>query len=384
MSTSSRSFSYFGWDSWWCRALVSGVAVVAGGCGPERAPETRPDAGRVDGIGGGAAGMATLHPRETRLRNLRQITFGGENAEAYWAPGGDQLILQSKRPPFECDQIFVVPIGADGSPGQARLVSTGRGKTTCSYFLKGGDRVLYSSTHLADAACPEEPDRSEGYVWALFPGFDVFTAQADGSGLRRITDTPRYDAEATVCPVTGEIVFTSLREGDLELYVMDSEGKNVRRLTNRVGYDGGAFFSADGSKIVWRAYYPETEDELADYRRLLARDLIRPTTLDVWVMDRDGTNVRRVTNNGKANFCPFFHPDGERIIFASNIDDPKGREFDLYLVREDGSELERVTYNETFDGFPMWSGDGKRLAFASNRNARVRGETNVFVADWVE
>ncbi len=318
-------------------------------------------------------------PGERRLRNIRQLTFGGENAEAYFSFDDARLIFQSTRPPFACDQIFTMKV--DGS--DVRLVSTGKGRTTCAYFFPAGDRILYSSTHLASPDCPPRPDYSRGYVWALYDSYDIFSAKPDGSDLRRLTDTPGYDAEATISR-DGRVVFTSVREGDLDIYTMDLGGKNVRRLTSEVGYDGGAFFSPDGTKIVYRAHHPRTEAELADYRALLAQGLIRPMRLEIFVMNADGSEKRQVTSLGAASFAPYWHPDGKRIIFASNVHDPRGRNFDLYLVNLDGSGLERVTFEETFDGFPMFSHDGKRLVFASNRNAKQRGETNIFIADWVE
>ncbi|HEU0005492.1 MAG TPA: hypothetical protein VFS12_05815 [Terriglobia bacterium] len=316
---------------------------------------------------------------EKHLKNLRQLTSGGENAEAYFSFDGKKLIFQSTRTGWPCDQIYVMNI--DGSSVQQ--VSTGKGRTTCAYFLKDGKRFLYSSTHLGSAECPPKPDYSRGYVWPIDKNFDIFLSDFKGK-LTRLTETPGYDAEATVSPDGKKIVFTSVRDGDLELYSMNIDGTGVRRLTHRVGYDGGAFFSHDGRKIVYRASYPADEKAKARYQALLAEHLVEPRQLDLYVMDADGSNPVQVTNNRAANFCPFFHPDGKRIIFASNVSDPKGRNFDLYIVNLDGTGLEQITFNETFDGFPMFSPDGKRLAFASNRNARQPGETNVFIGEWQE
>ncbi len=337
-------------------------------------------------------------PQEIHLRHVRQLTFEGENAEAYFSSDDRRLIFQASRPGVPCDQIFVMDV--DGS--DERMVSTGEGKTTCAFFFPGGQRILYSSTHLADPNCPPRPDYSlrlrsgqaRGYVWPVYEGYDIFLARADGSGLRRLTAAPGYDAEATISSDGAKVVFTSMRNGDLDLYVMEASGSNVRRLTHEVGYDGGAFFSPDGTKIVYRAYHPTDSQEIADYRSLLREGLIRPTTLEIWVMDADGSNKRQLTSNGAANFAPYWHPDGKRIIFASNLRDPRGRNFDLYLINEDGTGLERVTYSPVFDGFPMFSHDGRKLVWASNRqpeagapgahNARRRGDTNIFIADWVE
>lgn len=321
-----------------------------------------------------------LDPREKRLANIRQLTFGGENAEAYFSSDGDRLIFQSKRDGRECDQIYTMHV--DGT--DIRMVSTGSGATTCAYFFPKGDRILYSSTHLAGDKCPPKPDYSRGYVWAIHPSFDIFTARPDGSRVRRLTNTPGYDAEATISRDGQKIAFTSIRNGDLDIYTMDADGRNVRQLTNELGYDGGPFFSADGKQIVYRAHHPKTPEAIALYKQKLAENVIEPAVFEIWVMNSDGSNKRQITNLGAASFAPFFFPDGKRIIFASNLDDPKGRNFDLYKINVDGSGLERITYNETFDGFPIFSPDGKKLAFASNRNAKVRGDTNIFMADWLE
>ena len=319
-------------------------------------------------------------PQEKHLRNIRQLTFGGENAEAYFSSDGKKLIFQSTRDGRECDQIYTMNI--DGS--DARMISTGDGRTTCSYFFPSGKRILYSSTHLGAKACPPRPDFSKGYVWAVYDTFDIFTANPDGSGLKQLTNTPGYDAETTITRDGKKLVFTSKRDGDLDVYTMDANGKNVKRLTNELGYDGGPFWSYDGKQIVYRAYHPQTEKEKSDYVALLKQNLIRPTVLDIWVMNSDGSNKRQVTHLNKASFAPYFFPDGKRIIFSSNVADPKGRDFDLYLIKSDGTGMERITYNDTFDGFPMFSPDGRKLVFASNRNARTRGDTNIFIADWVE
>ncbi|HEY0513911.1 MAG TPA: M20/M25/M40 family metallo-hydrolase, partial [Thermoanaerobaculia bacterium] len=322
-----------------------------------------------------------LDPREVHLVDLRQITRGGENAEAYWAPDSRELVLQSTHPPYACDQIFRTP--ADGS-GPLTLVSTGKGRTTCSYFTADGQRILYSSTHLTEPACPPPPDRSHGYVWQIDPNYEIFSVRPDGSDPIRLTDNHAYDAETTVCPKDGSLIFTSTRDGDLELYRMDADGRNVRRLTDAPGYDGGAFFSPDCSQIVWRASRPKNPAELADYRQLLARGLVRPTQLEIWTANADGSDARQVTYLNAASFAPSFLPSGRRILFASNYGDPKGREFDLWAIDLDGTGLERITWTPGFDGFPLVSPDGTHIAFASNRNGTQPGETDVFVARWVE
>jgi Tol biopolymer transport system component len=326
---------------------------------------------------GEITGLVT-DPREVHLANVQQLTFGGENAEAYWSADGKRLIFQSKHGDMGCDQIFTM--NADGH--DVRRVSNGDGRCTCSYFFPDGKRVLYASTQLAAKECPPPPDYSKGYIWKLYAGYEIFTANPDGSDIQRITNHPGYDAEATISPDGATIVFTSLRDGDLDLYTMRPDGSKVKRITKELGYDGGAFFSRDGKRLVWRASRPKGDGEIAAYRELLAHDEIKPMTLELYVGDADGKNARQVTHNGAANFGPYFFPDGKRIIFASNSADPKGRDFDLWIVNDDGTGLERVTYNDSFDGFPMFSPDGKKLVFASNRNGKERGETNLFLADW--
>jgi Tol biopolymer transport system component len=340
----------------------------------------------VFGLGGagplaGQSQDASLpDPRESHLRNIRQLTLSGENAEAYFSADGTKLIYQSRAQGEGCDQIYTL----DLATGETRLVSTGSGRTTCSYYYPSGDRILYASTHHWDSACPAPPDMSQGYVWALYPTYDIFAADPDGSNLVQLTETWGYDAEATFSPVEDLVVFTSMRDGDLEIYTMRGDGSDVRRLTHKLGYDGGPFFSPDGTKIVYRSGYPATEEERADYRLLLAQGLIRPSALEVYVMDVDGSNQIQVTDNGAANFGPYFHPSGEKILFSSNLGDPQGREFDIYMVNVDGSGLEQITYTAGFDGFPMFSPDGRYLVFGSNRNESHPGNTNVFIAEWVE
>jgi Tol biopolymer transport system component len=316
---------------------------------------------------------------EKHLANIKQLTHGGENAEAYFSADGKRLVFQSTRAGVPCDQIFTINIDGTGE----RRVSTGTGRTTCGYFDAGGDDVIFASTHETAAACPPKPSYARGYVWPVYDSYQIYRAKADGSGLTRLTNSPGYDAEATIAP-DGLITFTSVRDGDMEIYSMKGDGSGVRRLTNRPGPDGGPFFSWDGQQIAFRGKQLEAGAEIDDYRALLKQALWRPTELELFVMDRDGRNTRQVTKLGGANFAPSWHPDGKRLIFASNIHDPKGRDFDLYLINLDGTGLERVTFNATFDGFPMFSPDGRRLVFASNRNAKTEGETNVFIADWLQ
>lgn len=323
----------------------------------------------------------TLHDeRESHLADVRQMTFGGENAEAYWSPDGQELVFQSNRPPFGCDQIFRMPVS---DPAALTMVSTGKGRTTCAYFTADAERIIYSSTHASLEQCPATPDMSQGYVWPIYDTYQIYSVKPDGTDLQALTDTSGYDAEATVCSKDGSIIFTSMRNGDLDLYRMDADGGNVTQLTDTPGYDGGAFYSADCSKIVWRASRP-TGDALADYQRLLQEDMIRPSKLEIFVADADGSNVQQVTSLGGASFAPYFTPDAKRILFSTSHHDPRGREFDIFAIDVDGTNLEQITFTDGFDGFPIFSPDGQWLAFGSNRNQGKAGETDVYVARWVE
>ncbi len=317
---------------------------------------------------------------EKHLTNIRMLTDAGENAEAYLSFDEKELIYQSTHGELKCDQIFTMSI--DGSNKQ--MVSNGKGRTTCSYFLPGDTKIIYASTQLESKDCPPPPDRSKGYVWELYNSYDIFSANADGTDLKQLTFSNGYDAEATVSPVGDKIVFTSTRDGDPEIYVMNLDGSNQTRLTFQKGYDGGAFFSQDGKKIVFRASRPKTEEELADYKELASDGLFRPSILELYTMNADGSDIKQITNFGKASFAPFFHPSGEKIIFSSNVNSTNGRNFDLYMINVDGTGFEQITFNETFDGFPMFTKDGKKLVFCSNRFNKKEGDTNVFIADWIE
>ena len=320
-----------------------------------------------------------IQSNEVRLLNLRQLTFSGENAEAYFSKDEKHLIFQSHDGDSLCDQIYIMNI----ETGAVEMVSSGEGVTTCSYFLYPDcKKVVYASTHLANKGCPPKPDYSKGYVWKLYPSYDIFLRDLDDKSVIQLTNSPGYDAEATVAFDGSKIVYTSMVSGDLEIWTMGPEGENKTQLTSELGYDGGAFFNNDASKIVWRAYQPKSKAEVDQYKALLEENSIRPMALQIWTMDADGSNKRQITNNEAANFGPYFFPDGNRIIFSSNLNDQKGRNFDLYSVNVDGSDLERITFFDGFDGFPMFSPSGKHLVFASNRNQKKRGDTNLFLAEW--
>ena len=359
-----------------CWVALAVVLVFAGVCSKGGLRTVFAQSGAASGIN---------FPEEAKhLKNVRQLTFGGQNAEAYFSLDNKSLIFQHQGEGVPCDQIYTLAVDPpDGKAAMPKLVSTGTGRTTCAYFFPSGDRILFSSTHGTSAECPPKPDYSRGYVWPIYDSYQIYTARLDGSDLKQLTHARGYNAESTITRDGKHIVFTSTRNGDLDIYTMDADGSNVKQLTHELGYDGGPFWSYDGKKIVYRAQHPKTAEEVADYKDLLAKGLIRPGNLEIWVMNADGSNKHQVTRNGAANFAPYWHPDGKRIIFASNMADPKnGRDFDLYLINEDGTGLERITYAPDFDAFPMFSSDGKRLVWASNRNGKLPHETNLFLADW--
>lgn len=326
------------------------------------------------------------YEKEVHLKNIQQLTFGGDNAEAYFSFDNEMLVFQATNPNWgvECDQIFYMPVeGYEGD--QPPMLSTGKGRTTCSYFLPGDTSIVYASTHLGNEACPETPMRVNGkYVWPVYADFDIFTADLQGNILQQLTTEPGYDAEATLSPDGSRMVFTSTRSGDLELYTMNIDGSDVRQVTDELGYDGGAFFSPDGEWLVFRASRPTTDEEIATYKGLLEQNVVQPTEMEIFVCRADGSELKQVTDLGGANWAPFFHPSGEKIIFASNHHTEGGRIFNLFMINVDGSDLQQITFDDTFDAFPMFSYDGKKIVFSSNRNNGGTRDTNVFIADWVE
>ena len=325
-----------------------------------------------------AVADSLIRPGETHFAHLWQLTFGGQNAEAYWSADGRKLILQIADESWPCDQQYVLDLGT----GKRTRVSTGRGRTTCGYFYDQDRRVLFASTHAGGDSCPPNPDMSQGYVWPIYSTYELWTAKPDGSDLKRLTDRPGYDAEATLSVDGKWVVFTSHRDGDVDLYKMRPDGSGLVRLTNAPGYDGGAFFSHDGRQIVWRTHRTDDTTANATFHRLLGQGLVKPTQMDLWVMNADGSAQRRITDKPGASFAPYFTPDDKAIVYSSNWENPRSRNFDLWLVPVAGGEPVPVTRDADFDGFPMFSPDGRWLVFCSNRGGRVRGETNVFLAEW--
>ena len=312
------------------------------------------------------------------LTNIRQLTSGGENAEAYWAPDGKRLIFQSTRGGAKCDQQYIM--NADGS--DQHLVSTGNGRTTCGYFLPDGKHIVYASTHLASPACPPGADRSKGYVWAVYPSYDIFVAKDDGTDVKRLTSADGYDAEATVNWKTKKIIYTSMASGDLDLWTMDLNGSHKRQFTKSFGYDGGAVISRDGKKIAWRAGHPTTPETKLKYSDLLKENLTSPFKMELFVADANGKNVKQITDFGCASFAPAFTPDGKQILFSSNKHNCDGRKFELFLINVDGTGLKQITSLDGFTSFPEFSPDGKKLVFVTDWKATARYEFNVFTADW--
>ena len=336
---------------------------------------------------GGEAGLQTTHyEQEKHLQNVKQLTFGGDNAEAYFSTDNKHLTLQVTNEKWgtECDQIFYMPIEGYGD-ARPQLVSTGKGKTTCSFFMPGNQQIIYASTHHVADTCLEAPRLSNGkYVWAVHKEFDIFVADLNGKVIKQLTNTPGYDAEPTVSPDGKKIVFTSVRSGDLELWTMNIDGSNQKQVTKGLGYDGGAFFTPDSKGLVFRASRPKTDEYQKVYKELLAQGLVQPTALEIFVCDIDGSNLRQVTNLGGANWAPYMHPSGKQIVFATNHHSESGRQFNIFKINTDGTGLEQVTFDSVFDSFPMFSYDGKHLVFASNRNNGGTRDTNVFYAEWVD
>lgn len=334
----------------------------------------------------GATDTKTLiYPEETHFKSIKQITFGGDNAEAYWSFDDKQLVFQSNNKAWdvECDQMFLMNADEVFYDKKAPMVSTGLGRTTCSYFLPDNKHIIYASTHLGGEKCPEAPLRREGkYVWPIYNTYDIFVADLEGNIVNQLTNEKGYDAEPTVSPKGDKIVFTSDRSGDLELYTMNLDGTDVKQITHELGYDGGAFFSPDGTKLIFRSSRPKTEEEIKEYKDLLAEGLVQPTEMELYICNADGSDLRQLTNLGNANWSPFFHPSGEKILFSSNFESERGFPFNLYMIDIDGKNLKRVTHSETFDAFPVFSNDGKKLVFSSNRNNGGGHDTNLFIAEW--
>jgi Tol biopolymer transport system component len=330
-----------------------------------------------------------LYPTEIHLKNVQQLTFGGDNAEAYWSFDSKYIVFQRTMPKegLMCDQIFVGKVPQkSGEKFDYKMVSTGKGRTTCGFFTKDGKHVIYASTHLSADSCPPVPDRKKygnKYIWPLYESYDIFMADLNGKIVKQLTYSKGYDAEATLSPDGKKMIYTSDKDGDIDLYMMDLKTGKEKRITHTLGYDGGAWFSPDGKKIIWRASRPKSDAEIKEYQELLAEDLVAPINMEVFVADVDGKNVRQVTNFGQANWAPAFFPDSKRVIFASNHKYPHGFPFDLYMINENGSNLSQISHSNTFDAFPMFSPNGKKLVWCSNRNGQGR-DTNVFIADWKE
>lgn len=330
------------------------------------------------------------YPAEHHFKNVQQLTFGGDNAEAYFSFDGKWLIFQKTfaKEGVPCDQIYIGKVPTKpGEKFEPKLISKTKGRTTCGAFLKDGKHVIFASTHLRSQDCPPVPDRSKygnKYIWPLYSTYDIFMADLNGNIVKQLTKSDGYDAEATVSPDGKKMIYTSTKDGDIELYIMDLQTGKEQRITNAPGYDGGAWFSPDGKKIIWRASRPKTDAELKEYKDLLAENLVAPTSMEVWTANADGSNAKQVTTLGQANWAPAYMPDSKTIIFASNHEYKRGFPFNLYTVNEDGSNLQKISRDNGFDAFPMFSPDGKKFVFCSNRNNGGTRDTNIFIADWVQ
>ena len=329
------------------------------------------------------------YPEETHLKNVQQLTFGGDNAEAYFSFDSKWIIFQRTNPKegIMCDEMFIGKVPKPGEKFEYKRISSGKGRTTCGAFMKDGKHIIYASTHLGADTCPPVPDRKKygnKYIWPLYDSYDIFMADLNGKIIKQLTHSKGYDAEATLSPDGKKMIYTSDKDGDIDLYIMDLKTGKEKRITNTLGYDGGAWFSPDGKKIIWRASRPSTEDAIKEYKELLAENLVAPTNMEVFVANADGSNVHQVTHFGQANWAPAFFPDGKRIIFASNQEYKRGFPFNLYSINEDGSNLQKITHEKIFDAFAMFSPDGKKLIFCSNRNNGGTHDTNIFIADWVD
>ena len=326
-----------------------------------------------------------IYPEEVHFKNIRQVTFGGDNAEAYWSFDDKQLIFQSNNTAWNvnCDQMFLMNASDVFDSSIPPMISTGKGRTTCAYFLPDNKHIIYASTHLGAEECPEAPLRKNGkYIWPIYDTYDIFVADLEGNITAQLTNEKGYDAEPTVSPQGDKIVFTSTRNGDIDLYTMNLDGSDVKQITFELGYDGGAFFSPDGTKIIFRSSRPKTEEEIKEYNDLLAEGLVQPTEMELYICNADGSDLRQLTDLGNANWSPFFHPSGKKILFSSNFEAERGFPFNLYLIDIDGKNLERVTHSDTFDAFPVFSNDGKYLIFSSNRNSGGGHDTNLFITEW--
>jgi TolB protein len=327
-----------------------------------------------------------VYPSEKHFRNVRQLTFGADNAEAYWSYDGNYLVFQRTAPKdgVPCDQIFVGKVPKGDEPFEYKMVSTGKGRTTCAFFTKDNKHIVYASTHEGADSCPPPVDRAKygnRYIWPVYESYDIYMANLDGTIVKKLTNTKGYDAEATISPDGKKMIFTSTRNGDLDLYVMDLKSGKVKQVTRTLGYDGGAWFSPDGKKIVWRASRPKTDKEVAEYKELLKEGLVAPTQMEVFVANADGSDARQVTSLGQANWAPNFMPDG-RILFCSNHEYRRGFPFNMYILGKDDKTLEKISHDNGFDAFPMFSPDGKKIVFCSNRNNGGTRDTNIFIADW--
>jgi Tol biopolymer transport system component len=345
--------------------IISSIILLLNSCGVIDEPKQR------------NVRKAQLYYGEDHLTKVTQLTFTGENTQASFSPDNKNIIFQSTRNRLRCDAIF--RMHSDGS--DISQISSGKGIASSAVISPDNNSIIYSSTQKVDYQCPSKPEYSKAYSWLLYSSYDLFKDELTGGSDERIIKSSSYDGGAVYSPKGDKIIFSSGRTGDLELYIANSDGNNVKQLTNIDGYDGDAVFSRDGKYIVWRASRPKGND-LHDYRYQLSQGIIKEGKFEIFMMKLAGGKPIQLTNNGATNFSPSFDPNSNNIIFSSNMSQKDGRNYDIYTLNLKTRKLERITYYSGFDGYPVFSSDGKKLLFTSSRNFRYKAEKNIFIVNW--
>jgi len=328
--------------------------------------------------------FSCIEDRKMSIENVKQLSFQGDNGEAYFNSDDSKVIFQSKRNNNNCDKLYIVDINGNNL---TEFVAND-GAFTCAYFSLDDRYIFFSSTMHLGSECPEiyKDPNPRKYIWPL-RDYEIF--RYDNGAVKQLTNYSGYNAETTTHPFEEKVIFTSLRDGDINLFEMDYNGENVKQITSEYGYDGGAFYSPNGENIVWRAWYPTSDEEISMWKNNLAKKFIESVPLDIYVAKNDGSEKQRLTSNGATNWAPSWHPDGKHIVFSSNMDDWRedynayGSNFELYMINIATKTLTRLTNNDTFDSFSVFSKNGKKIVFSSNRDAENPRNTNIFIADIV-